>query len=66
MERWTGIPKAAGAAVRIFRETHAISAMASSTTQDTREILHCAKDLGVGIAHHIIKHYCKSIQNSFR
>ena len=32
MERWTGIPKAAGTAVRIFRETHAISAMASSTT----------------------------------
>ena len=36
MERWTGIPKAAGTAVRIFRETHAISAKTSSTTQDTR------------------------------
>ena len=34
-EHWTGIPKAAGTAVRIFRETHVISAMASSTTQDT-------------------------------
>ena len=31
MDRWTGIPKAAETAVRIFRETHAISAMASST-----------------------------------
>ena len=32
MERWSGLPKAAGTAVWIFRETHAISAMASSTT----------------------------------
>ena len=36
MDRWTGIPKAAETAVRIFRETHAISVMTSSTTQDTR------------------------------
>lgn len=31
MDRWTGIPKAAETAERIFRETHAISAMTSST-----------------------------------
>ena len=91
--------------MRIFRETHAISAMASSTprirgrtlraesletntardleqvvrmfvemdvgpvspsstTQDTREILHSAKDLGVGIASRMILHHCKTILRS--
>ena len=47
--------------MRIFRETHAISAMASSTTQDKREILHSAKDLGVGIATHMITHQFKTM-----
>ena len=42
-------------------EVDAISAMTSSTTQDTREILHSAKDLGVGIASRMILHHCKTI-----
>ena len=33
----------------------------SSTTQDTREILHSAKDLGVGIATHIMIYSFKTI-----
>ena len=49
--------------MRIFRETHAISAMSSSTTTGYEEkrlemerwkILHCVKDLGMGNANYII------------
>ena len=49
--------------VRIFRETHAISAMSNSTTTGYEEkrlemerwkILHCVKDLGMGNANYII------------
>ena len=39
----------------------AVSAFPSSTTQDTREILHSAKDLGVGIASRILIHPSKTI-----
>ena len=42
-------------------EVDAVSAFPSSTTQDTREILHSAKDLGVGIASRILIHPCKTI-----
>ena len=42
-------------------EVDAVSAFPSSTTQDTREILHSAKDLGVGIATRIIIRSFKTI-----
>ena len=37
MERWTGTPEGTCNVLRMFRETHAISAIASSTTLDTRK-----------------------------
>ena len=36
MERWTGTPEGTCNVLRTFRETHAISAMASSTRQKDR------------------------------
>ena len=33
-------------------------------SKDTREILHSAKDLGVGIASRMILHHCKTILRS--
>ena len=40
--------------VRMFVEMDVGPVSPSSTTQDTREILHSAKDLGMGIATRII------------
>ena len=34
MERWTGTPEGTCNVLRMFRETHAISAIVSSTSQD--------------------------------
>ena len=36
MERWTGTPEGTCNVLQMFQETHAISAMANSTTQDVR------------------------------
>ena len=36
MERWTGTPEGTCNVLRMFQETHAISAMANSTTRDVR------------------------------
>ena len=47
--------------VRMFVEMDVGPVSPSSTTQDTREILHSAKDLGVGIASRILIHPCKTI-----
>ena len=47
--------------VRMFVEMDVGPVSPSSTTQDTREILHSAKDLGVGIASRIPIHPCKTI-----
>ena len=47
--------------VRMFVEMDVGPVSPNSTTQDTREILHSAKDLGVGIATRIIIHSFKTI-----
>ena len=50
--------------VRTYQEVDVSPVSPSSTTQDTREILHSAKDLGVGIASRMILHHCKTILRS--
>ena len=47
--------------MRMFVEMDVGPVSPSSTTQDTREILHSAKDLGVGIASRILIHPSKTI-----
>ena len=50
--------------VRMFVEMDVGPVSPSSTTQDTREILHSAKDLGVGIASPMIIHHYKTMLRS--